>query len=442
MMRGAREIALILCLGGVSGCGEDATGRGRTAAGGTVRVVLASSHGGDPTRPATVVERIVLVATPRRGAPQRIEHRVVRRQMAVDLQLSVPQGEVTFELEIYSNKGILLFQGERVENVDREGFEVSIPLTARDAYPVVPRDSLGPISDPSRFPVGALAVNLSLENAGSRTLDWRFHEFRSPTGPAVPICASPAVHPCVRLPLTQGQLPAGERTTLPLWITSVREQEYTLVIDTNVGVLEIDVVVPAALSGTGNARIDGVIGEEEWAGAALRDFTLIFDDGQQIPATLRVMNDSQYLYMALTMHRPPAQWTTPYRLNVEFSNNAFNISDRAPGDDFLRTPVPYPAAGDSLPRPVEDRSLFPCALPGGWCMVPDRVSNGVYATGVIAQGVTLELRKELSSGQPEDFDLRPGSMVGFTLFVELTLSPVGVASPYAAWPERAVFRVQ
>jgi hypothetical protein len=441
-----RAAALMLCLALSSGCERDATGRGQTGAGGAVRVMLASSHGAGSNWVATAVDSVVLVATPDRGNPQRIRQTVARRQLTVDLRLSVPQGRVKFELEIYSNNGTLLFSGERVENISRDQFEVTIPLIARAAYPLVRPDSLGPASDAKRFAVGALAVDIPLQNAGSQELDWSFVELQS-AGETVRICPSPpspAVHPCVRLRTgAQGRIAAGETITLPVWITSVREQKYTMKIDTNVGRVEVDVVVPAALSGTGTTAIDGALREEEWAGAARQDFTLFFDDGQQIPATVRVMNDARYLYLALTMHRPPTQWTTPYRLNVEFSNRALNVDDRSAGDDFLRAAVPVPAAGDARPRPIDDRSMIQCDAPNGWCMLPDQVSNdGVYATGVTDQGVTLELRKELSSGDPRDFDLGPGSMVGITLFVELTLAPVGVASPFAAWPERAVFRVQ
>src|SRR5262249_20407639 len=76
-------------------------------------------------------------------------------------------------------------------------------------------------------------------------------------------------------------------------------------------------VAGTSLSGFGTPRIDGVVSPGEWAAAGTFTFTASVPGDAAVPASLRVMNDFQNLYLAVTFARP----TLTSSVAVTFDND-------------------------------------------------------------------------------------------------------------------------
>lgn len=84
-------------------------------------------------------------------------------------QVTVDVGEVALEVGVFSTRGALLHAGERTTRIDDDGFQVSVPLQARDAVS---------IACPSEIQLGE-AVDytdvITLFNTGSDTVSFSAH---------------------------------------------------------------------------------------------------------------------------------------------------------------------------------------------------------------------------------------------------------------------------
>ena len=154
----------------------------------------------------------------------------------------------------------------------------------------------------------------------------------------------------------------------------------------------------APASGFGTAVVDGVIGDE-WAGAAT--FPLYDDAGQPVAgAWFLIMNDMENVYVGLTLPDQPDE----DRFEVRFDNDADGVLE----EDEDELIVLGPGVVTDQPLIDGNANLGDYCCWGYW----DTQQDGGGAVGVSESGVSYEAWHPLSSGDPQDFALAPGAVVG------------------------------
>jgi hypothetical protein len=171
------------------------------------------------------------------------------------------------------------------------------------------------------------------------------------------------------------------------------------------------------MAGSGTATIDGMIGEQEYAGAATIALTLDLPGGGTVPGTIYVMNDGDNLYLAL---RYPDQDDALYgSFGVEFQKD---MAWMTPGDDGVLINF-----GPSTATSFYDnfRTFDPPCPPGsGLCGFQDTIAGGTN-DGSSAMGTgggmdMIEASHPLRSGDTgHDFFLSPGDGQG--IFVDVVM---------------------
>ncbi|HEX9136467.1 MAG TPA: hypothetical protein VF905_05930, partial [Nitrospirota bacterium] len=173
--------------------------------------------------------------------------------------------------------------------------------------------------------------------------------------------------------------------------------------------------------GFGSANIDGVMSDKEWDNAVKIDFLANVPPsegiGKTTPATLFIMNDGIYLYLAISVNRPSFGLQTLFQ--VDFDNNNNGIAED--GDDGLQMDI-RPTSSTFL-----DTYRYTCAgAPAGsaGCNTEDtNTERGILPSGTQnGDGVAtnngivtiMEMRHLLNSTDiMHDFSLKPGSKVGY-----------------------------
>lgn len=168
----------------------------------------------------------------------------------------------------------------------------------------------------------------------------------------------------------------------------------------------------ATLSGFGTATVDGVLAPGEWEPAGSVTFLVNTPGGGTAPATLWAMNDAINLFLGVEIAG------TYERIGVDFEFDVDGSDTISDGDDavVLNADVGY---RDS----VRTSSPAVCALPGGLCGVPDTLVGGALnGTGAINETLAttvFEVVKPLNSGDPNDFVLTGGDVIGLSTFVRI-----------------------
>src|SRR5687767_5960548 len=120
-------------------------------------IVLSSNEVASPVlQPGpyiSVVDRVDIRAT--NGAGEVIastSFRLQRYDSDASATLEVPEGSITFSVDVTSASGIVLYSGSAT-TVVTEGFEVDVPLTAQRPVLVVQPDTIHTTLAPARFTV-------------------------------------------------------------------------------------------------------------------------------------------------------------------------------------------------------------------------------------------------------------------------------------------------
>jgi hypothetical protein len=395
-----------------------------------------------------VASRIVLTVTPEGGPPQQMTTQLQRGEFNADFAVEVPTGRVRFQVEVANNDGLLLFSGDTTQAIQSDQFQVVMNLLPRTPFLVVRPDSVA--RDSSTTSLGLVATTLAVLNRGADTLRWSLDNVVGSTAGTAPLefCADAPAQPCLRVSSFAGSLLPGDSTRISLRGTSAQQEAYRLLFGSNVGGVEVNLVVPGAYSGRGSATLDGRITTQEWAGAAAIGIPIRLPGGQTSAGTLRVMNDDDFLYLSLAFPRDSVAWATDsYLLSLDFDNDADGTA--ADGDDGFDAAVFEPSPTDTLARPVLDnfRASPPDCPSGPSCRLSDsghdRSNEGQYAVRNDGRSTMIEMAKPLRSGDLlVDFFLQPTQMVGFQLLTSFQTAGAPVTTLWPAPDVWAVFRVR
>lgn len=163
--------------------------------------------------------------------------------------------------------------------------------------------------------------------------------------------------------------------------------------------------------GCGTPVIDGVINPAEWNGAATKSFQMVNPNKQQvIEVTLRILHDTDFLYLGLTINDDEFSTQATYLpqgdgFRIDFDND-HSGSLFAVGDDTLIIQAGSPQFYDGF-------------IVGGESSPGDTSGGGTSdGTGAASRQGSLnhfELKHPLCSGDLLDFCLHPGKSVGFRL---------------------------
>jgi hypothetical protein len=167
------------------------------------------------------------------------------------------------------------------------------------------------------------------------------------------------------------------------------------------------------VSARGTPILDGMLLPGEWDAAAVTPFMVALPDVGFEPATLRVLNDDQNLYVAVTAQivvNPPIGPVTAADLEVGFDvDHDFTVT--SPGDDAV-----------GLDSGGATRDLFRDSM-----MIPtlDTSDGGTTdVTGFFLQGTlaVFELSHPLDSADlpPHDIQVDPGTTLDFRLLIRLS----------------------
>jgi len=240
-----RRLALVslVVMGSGGACAPDPAGPPGTLTA-SVRIALGAEEGtAQQPRAASVVAGVTLaVVTPTGSSFQQAPFGT--RSPLADFQVSVPEGEVTFQAEVTSTTGVVLYRGDTTVPVLQDGFQVEIPLQAVAPVLVVESDSIrstptGTAPGPGRF---------VLVNRGIGTVVWRV----AAVSPTQPPCAE---DPCLLLTPSSGTVSsaAGATAFLRAEPSTTPARVYTLRLETDQGT--VDVRVDAGAAGMVEARV-------------------------------------------------------------------------------------------------------------------------------------------------------------------------------------------
>lgn len=252
MARGAaRKVAttLIPALAwGWAGCGPAPAdpGHSRTA---TVRLATGPFLQVAPQeRAASVVAGVTLTVTSRDGTSTQAAPLGTENPEA-EFQVTVPEGEALFQASVTSNTGVLLYEGSVEVLVDRDGFQVEIPVMAMAPVLVVEPAAL-PVSPAGVSPGAGVFI---LRNRGLDRVQWRVVAVS-------PLLDSCALAPCLGISPGAGAVTAegtGDTRTgtgfLRVEPLTTPARAYSIRLETDEGT--VDLVVDAAAAGTLEARV-------------------------------------------------------------------------------------------------------------------------------------------------------------------------------------------
>jgi hypothetical protein len=431
----------------VLGCATEPTG-GSGARRSTVSIDLSGARrAGSPGR-VSVASRIVLTVTPAAGDAQTLTAELKRGQFSADFEVAVPDGGVRFQVEVFNSDELLLFSGDTTQEIREDGFQVLVDLLARKPFLVVGPDSLA--RDTSTTNLGLLATTLDVRNVGVDTLQWQLNSVVGSTASTPPLeyCAHSPTQPCLQISPFQGSLLPRTSDQLRLRATAAKQEAYRLLFGSNVGGVEVEMVVPAAYSGRGSATLDGRITAQEWGAAPAISFPVALGGGQTTAGTLRIMNDDSFLYLSLAFRRDSVGWASDrYIVSLDFDDDADGAA--ADGDDGLVASLLRPTLGDTLLQSgIDDyRVSPPDCPPGPLCRLPDgsddAPNDGHFAARNDGQNTMIEIAKPLQSSDPQhDFSLQPTRMVGFQILTSFTTGSALTNSYWPAGDAWAVFVVR
>lgn len=170
------------------------------------------------------------------------------------------------------------------------------------------------------------------------------------------------------------------------------------------------------LAGAGTATIDGRFSQGEWDHAVSSPVAVNVPEGTT-PGRLYFMNDATNLYVALAFTRSVVD--AGNSLAFEFDSNGDGTLS-AGDDGFIFNPSPGVGFSDLV------RGTQPPCPPSAICSFKDIDVGGTNdgAGAFYNDGTTTiyEFRHPLNSMDPNDFALRSGSRIGFTMFIRLMQS--------------------
>ncbi len=182
----------------------------------------------------------------------------------------------------------------------------------------------------------------------------------------------------------------------------------------------------SVLSGSGTPTIDGVISPGEWDNAGFADFPVNLPEGGTTPGRVFAMNDASNLYLAIRFSRSIVD--PGNTASFEFDNDHAGGA-RVIGDDVI---LFNPSANIGFLDEV--RATAPPCPSGALCGFRDTdvggTNDGAGAFGNDGTFTVYEFSHPLdSSDDANDFSLRAGDTVGFTLFIRMIAAgaefPVG-----------------
>ena len=167
--------------------------------------------------------------------------------------------------------------------------------------------------------------------------------------------------------------------------------------------------------------VDGVLGPDEYKGAATYSFRVVLPPtvpGSATMATAFVTHDATYLYLAITFDRKSPFHARDF-VGFEFDNDNDGISED--GDDIVLADANRP---QNVPLNGGDYYRFN----GGASNQSDPVLNATSAWGTVGTTGVFEIRHELNStDNAHDFSINPASgavTVGMMTGVSLENDPV------------------
>lgn len=197
-----------------------------------------------------------------------------------------------------------------------------------------------------------------------------------------------------------------------------------------------------SLAGIGTATLDGILTPGEWTLAGAATFNANapdFDGGGTFPITMYVMNDATTLYIGFELPRPAGLGINPI---LFFDRN--HDGAREQGDDEFGGAV----GQFNLPGTFIDAYVFDGPTLNSRRDTDDGGTNdGVTAGSTTATSTFIEMSHPLASGDPHDFSLAPGDVIGFgglmNLFsVDVTCTPNEIGSPCQRFTDFAGSRSQ
>lgn len=214
--------------------------------------------------------------------------------------------------------------------------------------------------------------------------------------------------------------PAFTFTTTPPDVVSVSpDATVTGVSQGNVNVqaaagglsASLSLTVSGLLSGKGTATVDGQLSPGEWDGATSTPISVVVDGGTT-PGHLLVMNDGTNFYAAIAFARAAADFASSVALEFD-ADGSGTVSV---GDDFIIL-NPGVGFGDGV------RSTAPPCPSNALCAPLDTdvggSNDGAGAFQNDGRMSVYELRHPLNSGDPHDFSLHSGSVIGMNLFIRV-----------------------
>jgi hypothetical protein len=159
------------------------------------------------------------------------------------------------------------------------------------------------------------------------------------------------------------------------------------------------------LSGSGTATIDGVIDNEEWAGADAPIFVVDLPGGDIAGASLKVMNDATNLYLGLVV----VYKDDLIDLSVYFDANDDGNAGGA-GDDLIGFTTTSGAV----------RDLFFTAGSSSFDTTDGGTLDVVGATSTTSIATQIEISHPLDGGDAgHDIAVGPGDLLGFYAMIRL-----------------------
>lgn len=185
----ARSARLLLALTGmgVGACGQSMTDAGRQSRVVLdVRSLLGSVLGGNFVSILDTA-RLTIASG---GSEQTLTRRFGPGDSEVTFDVNVEPGPATFELDVISDSGVLLYTGETNTTIDGDGFAVTItPLAVSGVLVVSPRPTF--VTADTALTRSYLDT-LRVRNVGSSTLNWRMDSTSAlPSGFTSVACSLP-----------------------------------------------------------------------------------------------------------------------------------------------------------------------------------------------------------------------------------------------------------